>query len=76
MLVPFPDLSSPTVTYLTHHSVFLSRAVILLLLSANLLTKVASVLSYPTLPEVGPMLSTLSCFPHPLTHQLAGKWQG
>lgn len=47
-----------------------------LLLSTNLLTKVAPILSYPTLPEVGPMLSTLSCFSHPLTHQLAEKWQG
>lgn len=72
----FPALSSPTVTNLTLHLVFLSRTEILLLHSAMLLTEEALILSYPTLPKVNPMLFTLSCFPYPLPHQLVEKGQG
>lgn len=66
---PRPVLS--TVTYLAHHSVFLlGMARPLLPLSTNILAEEEPVLSYPTLPKEGAMLSTLPSFPNPVTHPL------
>lgn len=66
---PRPVLS--TVTYLAHHSVFLPGVVRPFLpLSTHILAEKEPMLSYPTLPKGGPMLSTLPSFPNPITHQL------